>query len=118
MLTLLAVVCLIILLVTLIWSVFGPPNESCGLRKGARYRVVRSFSSRDCEFREGEVVIFKRERRYRPWVVPDPWHEDPESPERDLYHFLEVETYRPRTISSANFPTIKEWVPFLDELDK
>jgi hypothetical protein len=116
---LLTIVGLIVLYVGLVvWSAFGPPRESCGLRKGARYRVERAFVSGACEFREGEVVIFKRERRYRPWLSDNPMLEDPYGPERDLYDFVGVESNTSKAISSEHLPTIQEWVPFLEEVQE
>jgi hypothetical protein len=114
----LAIVGLTILLVAaIVWSIWGPPRESCGLRKNAGYRVVKSFASGKDEFREGEIVIFKRERRIRPWLSDEPMlGGDPDRPEQDLYDFVEVESNTSKTISSENFPTIKQWIQFLEEV--
>jgi hypothetical protein len=104
-------------IVAVVWSIIGPPRHFCGLQRGARYRITKSFASGKVNFREGEVVRFKRQRRYRPWVVPDPWHEDADTRERDLYHFTEEESNLPKTISSEDVPKIEDWVKFLEKLD-
>jgi hypothetical protein len=106
----------VVLLAGILWSVYGPPKERCGLRKGARYRVERSFTSGNSEFREGEIVIFKLQRRNCPWFAANPHTEDPDGPEEDLYHFVEAGSKKPKTISSEMYPTVNEWLQFLEEV--
>jgi hypothetical protein len=105
----------IVVIVLTLWSVYGPPRERCGLRKGARYRVEASFAAGPDQFREGEILIFKLERRNRPWMG-DPRTEDTDEPERDLYHFVEVASNTHKTISSEHFSTVEEWIKFLKEV--
>jgi hypothetical protein len=101
----------------LVWaSIFSSPRSSCGLLNGTRYRVVKAFIAGENTFREGEVLIFKRERRYVPWP-PDPTPACDTTPEQDLYDFVEVESKKTKSVSSLDFPSCEQWVRFLEEID-
>jgi hypothetical protein len=92
------------------WSCFWPPTCRCGLHKGAHYRVITSFSSGNSHFKEGQVVVFIRERAYIPFDMHDP------GPEHDLYDFIDLESGEPKMISGLVFPTPIQWVSFLEEI--
>ena len=95
----------------LLWLMSGflPPKCQSGLRRGAHYRVVSSFSSEDYDFREGQEVVFIGERMW----IPD--ERDP-IPEQAVHYFIETASGEPKNVSSLVFPTPSQWVSFLQEV--
>jgi hypothetical protein len=88
---------------------FAGAKYPCGLKKGRSYRVSQSFRSGRTEFQEGEVVVFKRERRC--WL-PLEYGER----EHDIYEFVEQCSNTFKIISSEDYPRPSLWVKCFEEM--
>ena len=114
---------LLALVMLVISSVTMPSKKSCGLKAGAKYRVKRPFVSPNGQrFEEGEVLVFKRERRYLPGE-PCPASEC--VPEHDYWVFGIPGTKDEKAISGYDETTAREsprwadpdkWIRYFDEV--
>ena len=91
---------------------FQLPKRSCGLSKGSRYRVIKSFSSGPTDFEEGEVLIFRGERF---WDAV--FNEDPDPIDHDIYDF-EVADSRQCKMIFSNEIELAVWTQLLERVSE
>ena len=116
---------LVVIVMLIIASVTMPPRKSCGLIAGAKYRVKCTFESLNGQrFEEGEILIFKRERRH----VPDePCPGSEYVPEHDYWVFGVPGTKREKHISgydeeksreNARWANPDDWIGYFDKVSE